>query len=534
MVIGQAAGANDRIVIQSSVGNSTVGFIPLQGNNVTLGNTTNRWHNASFTNANTSGTFVSTGDITGGADVDITSEANTGTLRVRSTSAMGGKLTISSGGASITGSLDTINNANVGGNAAVTGLLAVTGAATLANTITVTGAADFNNTGDFAGNVNFQDSITVADNSTFSKTLGAGNTTVTGFANITSTLEVAGATTLKGDVDLGDAATDTVSFVADVDSNILPNANGLNLGAASARWDLIGATVNTSGDITAGADVDITGEVNAASGAIVGDLSVGDDITMANTGNIVFSNTGLTGVTATTVSSNLVSVAHLNVTGSAVLPDDTTLTATTLGTANLTVTDTAKFTGSIAGDNYLQIGEGSNVVFINAASGTFKSSIIAADDDSYDVGNTTTGAFRSGYFDTSVTVGNTVANTTSLVAEFVYAKQDLVANFSSDQQLKDQIIKIDTALDKVESIGGYQFVWNNNIGDMRAGTPDYGVIAQELEDVLPHAVDINSRGHKTVNYNSLIPLLIEAVKELSARVKELEPEPEEPEEDIDG
>ena len=534
MVIGQAAGANDRIVIQSSVGNSTVGFIPLQGNNVTLGNTTNRWHNASFTNANTSGTFVSTGDITGGADVDITSEANTGTLRVRSTSAMGGKLTISSGGASITGSLDTINNANVGGNAAVTGLLAVTGAATLANTITVTGAADFNNTGDFAGNVNFQDSITVADNSTFSKTLGAGNTTVTGFANITSTLEVAGTTTLKGDVDLGDAATDTVSFVADVDTNILPSANTKQLGANNARWNLRANTINTSGDITAGADVDITGEVNAASGAIVGDLSVGDDITMANTGNIVFSNTGLTGVTATTVSSNLVSVAHLNVTGSAVLPDDTTLTATTLGTANLTVTDTAKFTGSVAGANYLQIGEGSNVVFINAAAGTFKSSIIAADDDSYDVGNTTTGAFRSGYFDTSVTVGTTVANTTSLVADFVYAKQDLVANFSSDQQLKDQIIKIDTALDKVESIGGYQFVWNNNIGDMRAGTPDYGVIAQELEDVLPHAVDINSRGHKTVNYNSLIPLLIEAVKELSARVKELEPEPEEPEEDIDG
>ena len=96
-------------------------------------------------------------------------------------------------------------------------------------------------------------------------------------------------------------------------------------------------------------------------------------------------------------------------------------------------------------------------------------------------------------------------------------------------------MKIDTALDKVNSLGGYSFTWNNNIGDMRAGTPDYGVIAQEIEDVLPHAVDINSRGHKTVNYNSLIPLLIEAVKELSARVKELEPEPEiEPEEEIDG
>ena len=530
MVIGQATGANDRIVIQSSVGNSTVGFIPLQGNNVTLGNTTNRWHNASFTNANTSGTFVSTGDITAGADVDITGEANTATLRVRSTSAMGGKLTISSGGASITGSLDTVNNANVGGNAAVTGVLAVTGAATLANTITVTGLADFNSTGDFAGNVNFQDSITVADNSTFSKTLAAGNTTVTGFANITSTLEVAGATTLKGNVDLGDAATDTVSFVADVDTNILPSANTKQLGANTARWLLVANTINTSGDITAGADVDITGEVNAASGAIVGDLSVGDDITLTPTGNIIFSNTGLTGVSQTKLSANNIAVEHLSVVGSAILPNNTTLTASTLGTANLTVTDTAKFTGSVAGDNYLQIGNGSDIVFINAASGTFKSSIIAADDNSYDVGNTTTGAFRSGYFDTSVTVGTTVANTTALLADFVYAKQDLIANFSSDSILKEDILKINTAMDKVDSLSGYEFTWNDLIGDERAGTKDYGVIAQEIENVLPHAVNINSRGYKTVNYNSLIPLLIEAVKELSARVKELE----NPEEEIDG
>ena len=530
MVIGQATGANDRIVIQSSVGNSTVGFIPLQGNNVTLGNTTNRWHNASFTNANTSGTFVSTGDITAGADVDITGEANTATLRVRSTSAMGGKLTISSGGASITGSLDTVNNANVGGNAAVTGVLAVTGAATLANTITVTGLADFNSTGDFAGNVNFQDSITVADNSTFSKTLAAGNTTVTGFANITSTLEVAGATTLKGNVDLGDAATDTVSFVADVDTNILPSANTKQLGANTARWLLVANTINTSGDITAGADVDITGEVNAASGAIVGDLSVGDDITLTPTGNIIFSNTGLTGVSQTKLSANNIAVEHLSVVGSAILPNNTTLTASTLGTSNLTVTDTAKFTGSVAGDNYLQIGNGSDIVFINAASGTFKSSIIAADDNSYDVGNTTTGAFRSGYFDTSVTVGTTVANTTALLADFVYAKQDLIANFSSDSILKEDILKINTAMDKVDSLSGYEFTWNDLIGDERAGTKDYGVIAQEIENVLPHAVNINSRGYKTVNYNSLIPLLIEAVKELSARVKELE----NPEEEIDG
>ena len=77
-------------------------------------------------------------------------------------------------------------------------------------------------------------------------------------------------------------------------------------------------------------------------------------------------------------------------------------------------------------------------------------------------------------------------------------------------------------MDKIETISGYEFTWNKLIDDHRVGTKDYGVLAQELEEILPHAVDINNRGYKTVNYNSLIPLLIEAVKELSGRVKELE------------
>ena len=81
-------------------------------------------------------------------------------------------------------------------------------------------------------------------------------------------------------------------------------------------------------------------------------------------------------------------------------------------------------------------------------------------------------------------------------------------------------------------LGGYEFEWNSNIGDERIGTKEYGVIAQEVEQILPHAVKINSRGYRTVNYNSLIPLLIEAVKELSGRVEELETK--ERREELDG
>jgi hypothetical protein len=61
-------------------------------------------------------------------------------------------------------------------------------------------------------------------------------------------------------------------------------------------------------------------------------------------------------------------------------------------------------------------------------------------------------------------------------------------------------------------------MWNHKINDHREGTKDYGVIAQEIENILPDAVSINSQGNKTVNYNALIPLLVEAVKELSAKV----------------
>ena len=528
--IGSDTTSNSRVTFNSVVtGNSTVtGLMPMS-NVISLGNSTARWIMSANT-LNVAKESTLTGDVSAGANLAVAAESKAATLNVTSTSAMGGRLTISSGGAGITGPLDTVNNANVGGNAAVTGVLAVTGAATLANTITVTGAADFNKTGDFAGNVNFQDSITVADNSTFSKTLGAGNTTVTGFANVTSTLEVAGATTLKGNVDLGDAATDTVSFVADVDTNILPNANGLNLGAASARWDLIGATINTSGDVVAGADVDITGEANTST------LKVRS--TTALTGNLSFSSGGTAAsLTANSSQSRLdvgyVQAANLVITGSAVLPNNTTLTATGLGAADLTVTNTALFNAAGAGD-FVQFGNGSDRLDVRFANAVVNGHVLAATTDTYDIGSAAL-SFRKGFFDTSVTVGDTVANTTALLANNVYATDDLVASFSSDHKLKDHVVKIDTALDKVESIGGYQFVWNNNIGDMRAGTHDYGVIAQEIEDVLPHAVDINSRGHKTVNYNNLIPLLVEAVKELSARVKELEPEPEEEhEEDIDG
>lgn len=93
----------------------------------------------------------------------------------------------------------------------------------------------------------------------------------------------------------------------------------------------------------------------------------------------------------------------------------------------------------------------------------------------------------------------------------------------SDQRLKGNINKIDNALDKVMQINGYTFTYNHD------GKQSAGVIAQEVENIMPSAVqstnlvfnDDNDVEFKTVQYDQLTGLLIEAIKDLKAEIEEL-------------
>lgn len=86
-------------------------------------------------------------------------------------------------------------------------------------------------------------------------------------------------------------------------------------------------------------------------------------------------------------------------------------------------------------------------------------------------------------------------------------------NSTSDVNLKENITTVDNALDLTNQLRGVRFEWKKD------GKPSYGVIAQELETVLPELV--TQGDPKTVNYNGIIGVLIEAVKELSAEVEKL-------------
>ena len=553
--------AEDRLIIRSGVGNSTIGLLPLHGNNVVLGDGTHRW----ILTANT-GHF--SGDVTV-ADTTQSTSKTTGSAKLAGGLGVTKKVFIgqdlvAEAAANIAGLLSAKNNVNIGNTTsgeANTFTLKVRDTAAITSTLaagntTVTGFVNATTTIESGGDVTVGASAGIAGSANVGTNLNVtseantGTLRVRSSSNLEGTLQVAGDVTANSDVTLGNASSDTVKFIGSIGGNstvgIIPSANGRILGTNLKRFKAALTTVNASGDITAGADVDISGQANTDTLRVRGETSNFEQA------NVHFGNstTGYANVTvAPTVADanvNYVKVdtgkleaVDLVITGSAVLPDDTTLTATTLGTANLTVTDTTFFSGADANSTYtpsVRFGDGSDAehaVIVNFENALVNTHFVA-DATSRDIG-TNAKRWGEGHFNELLQVGGSsgvVINSANVTADNIIARDDLIAASSSDRDLKTNLLKIDTAVNKVEELGGYEFEWNSNIGDERIGTKEYGVIAQEVEQILPHAVKINSRGYRTVNYNSLIPLLIEAVKELSGRVEELETK--ERREELDG
>jgi hypothetical protein len=103
----------------------------------------------------------------------------------------------------------------------------------------------------------------------------------------------------------------------------------------------------------------------------------------------------------------------------------------------------------------------------------------------------------------------------------IYSYGDVIAYYTSDRSLKTNINKIDQPLIKLKTLNGYEFDWKDNAPEHLRGH-DIGVIANEVEDTLPEAVINRPDGVKAVNYNKIVPLLIESIKELTNKVEQLE------------
>mgnify|MGYP001192622832 CR=1 FL=1 len=106
----------------------------------------------------------------------------------------------------------------------------------------------------------------------------------------------------------------------------------------------------------------------------------------------------------------------------------------------------------------------------------------------------------------------------------IRATSDITAFYSSDKRLKENIKKIENPLDKLENINGYTFDWIEKEGIHSNKGHDIGVIAQEIEEVLPEVTTTRDNGYKAVRYEKIVPLLIECIKDQQKQIDELKEE----------
>jgi len=370
----------------------------------------------------------------------------------------------------ITGQLKITNPAQ--STTTATGALVVSGGAGIGQNLNVGGTSTFTGILDANGGATIDDiRIGVAANNEIDTS--AGNLildSVGGTVEITDNLTVTGATTLSSTLGVTNATT-------------------------------LSSTLNVTGATTLSSTLNVTGATTLSS-----TLGVTNATTLSSTLNVTGATTlsSTLGVTnATTLSSTL------NVTGATTLSSTLNVTgATTLSsTLNLTGNATFQSDATIRGDLYVgkNTGGDSNIYFYNDSADNYGPTIQFVDNASIISGsNVPADAF---YFSNKIFVNGTIET-----------NDDIIAFSASDQRLKDNITPIPGALDKVLSISGNTFDWNEK--SEREGN-DVGVVAQEILEVLPEAVTIRDNGYLAVRYEKLVPLLIEAIKELKVEINEL-------------
>ena len=104
----------------------------------------------------------------------------------------------------------------------------------------------------------------------------------------------------------------------------------------------------------------------------------------------------------------------------------------------------------------------------------------------------------------------------------IYATNNITAYYSSDITLKDNVRPIESAIFKVQQIRGVTFDWNEKSGKIEQEKGhDVGLIAQEVEKVLPEVIQIREDGIKAIAYEKVVPLLVEAIKEQQTLIEDL-------------
>lgn len=107
------------------------------------------------------------------------------------------------------------------------------------------------------------------------------------------------------------------------------------------------------------------------------------------------------------------------------------------------------------------------------------------------------------------------------VAKNLHVGSDIVAFSTSDERLKENVTPIVNATQLLQQIQGVAFDWSEQSPEHLRRTHDIGVLAQQVEKIVPSAVSTRDDGYKAVDYKRLTPLLIASVNQLAQQVQQL-------------
>ena len=238
----------------------------------------------------------------------------------------------------------------------------------------------------------------------------------------------------------------------------------------------------------------VNGDINASAAIVDTKLA-----TISTAGKV--SNSATTATSANTVSAIVARDASGNFSAGTITAalSGNASTATTLATAR-----------AINGVNF----DGSAAITVTAAAGTLSGATLAS-------GVTASSLTSVGTLTSLTVTGAITANGGIAVTGAITATGDITAYYTSDKRHKNNIQTIPNALEKVTKLNGVTWEWNDDVNEVTKSTPKTGLIAQEVQEVLPEVVKTRDDGFLALDYSKMMGLMVEAIKEQQTQIHSL-------------
>ena len=405
------------------------------------------------------------------------------------------------------GGVGVEKNLNVGGNLNITGISTFNGNVVINSSLLPDadegaglGSATLPWADLHAGEIR----VAVTDDNTIDTV--TGNLTINsagGTITLDDNLNVSGNTSFTG------GTTSANASIANIRIGVT-NANEIDTSTGNLTIDSSGGTITLDDNVNVNGTLDVTGNSSFDANLIFGNNVSSDTVTFNSkvnsslfpTGNLT-KNLGASGnAWGDLFCKSITATGDVSITGGiSVAGDISNATGGTFGNIRIAIT----------GDNEIDTTSGDLILDSAGASR------VRVEDPLTVTGGVT--------LDQTLTVDGAADFDDTMSVKGVLSCNDNIIAFVSDDRLKTNKVNISGALDKVASLSGFTFNFNETAAGFGYNTEQLqvGVSAQEVEAVLPEAVKPApvDPEYNTVQYEKIVPLLIEAIKELKAEVEEL-------------